>query len=332
MATAKRSMKVGVLAVVVLAAGVLTACGSAPKGSEKPATPVAAPTQAAGVDATAPDGRGAVRPLPALSGCTRTATNASTAKEAMSKAAPGDKVCITGDLGNFRMKILYSGTDQAPIQVVGDGQTRLGGIDVGGSNIVVDGFTVLNGKSPEIQLGGNNITLQNTVARNATTAGYDSLYFFGDNIKILHNTLGGDTRDPAAHPNCIETFTADAGSPPSHNVLIDGNRCENTSNACLSATGPHAPQGTGQGQTSDITFTNNYCQVRGTAAVQLNDVQNVTITGNQVEGPNHAWSLENHSTGAKIADNTIAPGSKYEVGMDNTSNTGYQGPTVGGTP
>jgi hypothetical protein len=324
---------VGVLAVAVLAAGVLTACGgSAPqKGPEKPRTSVAPSAPAVGVNATAADGRGAIRPLPALSGCTRTLTDATSAKEALSRASPGDKICITGDLGDFRMKVNYSGTEQAPIQVVGDGQTRVRGIDVDASYVLVDGFTVLNAASPEIQLNGVNITLQNTVARHATTEGYDSVQFFGDNIKILHNTLGGNSGDPAETPSCIETSSTDASSSPSRNVLIDSNRCENTTYACLSAAGPHGPRGTGQGQTSEIRFTNNYCQAQ-VAAVSLNDVQSATISGNVVEGPDHAWSLQNNSTGAKVAGNTIAPGTAYEVGMDDSSKAGYQGPSVGGAP
>ena len=322
-----------VLAVVVLAGVVLTACGgSAPRqGPEKPRTSVAPSAPAVGVSATAADGRGAIRPLPALSGCTRTLADASSAKEALSKAKPGDKFCITGDLGDFRMKINYSGTEQAPIQVVGDGQTRVRGIDVDASYVLVDGFTVLNAKSPEIQLNGVNITLQNTVARHATTAGYDSMQFFGDNIKILHNTLGGNSGDPTEKPNCIETSSTDVSSSPSHNVLIDSNRCESTTSACLSVAGPHGPRGTGLGQTSEIKFTNNYCQAQG-AAVLLNDVQNATISGNTAEGADHAWSLQNNSTGATVAANIIAPGTAYEVGMDDSSKPGYQGPAVGGAP
>jgi hypothetical protein len=325
---------VGVLAVVVLAAGVLTACGGspAPKEPGKSETSVAPAAPAVGVNATAPDGRGAIRPLPALSGCTRTATDPISTKEVLSKPVPGDKICITGDLGNFRTKVLYSGTDQAPIQVVGDGQTRVRGIEVDANNVVVDGFTVLNAKSPEVQLFGNSITLQNTVIRNATSSGFDNLYFFGNNIKILHNTLGDTGGDPTDLPNCIETFSTDIGSSPSHNVLIDSNRCENSPDACLSASGPHAPQGTKQGDTSDIRFTNNYCQARGEAAVLLNDIQKATISGNVIDGPNHAWSLQNNSTGATIASNTIGAGTQYEVGMDHTSKAGYQGPAVGGAP
>lgn len=318
------------LAVAVLALALLTACGGSSRPEAAPKSDTAA-AAASGVDATAPDGRGAIRPLPALVGCTKTATDAPSAKAFVAKVVPGDRICITGDLGNFRMKVSYSGTEQAPIQIVGNGQTTLRGIDVSGSNVLVDGFTVLNGKSPEISLRGTNVTLQNTVARGSSAPGGDNLYFFGDNIKIVHNTLGDNANDPAVGPNCMETFAADAGSQPSHNVLIEANRCENTASNCLAAYGPHAPGGTGQGETTGITFNNNYCKVNGAAAVSLVDVQNATITGNTVEDPNHAWSLRNNSTGAKIADNTLT-GAKYETGMDGTSKLGYQGPPVGGNP
>jgi hypothetical protein len=100
-----------------------------------------------------------------------------------------------------------------------------------------------DGKSPSILLTGNNITLQNTIARNAISSSYDSVHFFGSNIKILNNTLGGDTGDSSGLPNCIETYSTDSNSRPSRQVIIDSNRCENATNNCLQASGPHAPGG-----------------------------------------------------------------------------------------
>jgi hypothetical protein len=326
-----------IAAALLLAVSVVAGCSggdsSTSASSAAPsATHIPIPHETAGLAATAADGRGAIRPLPALAGCTATVSDPVAVRDALSKVSPGDRVCITGDLGSYRLKIIYSGTEQAPIHVVGDGNTRVNGIEINAANVIVDGFTVLNARSPEVEIEGNNVTLQNTVARNPVSPGYDSLYFFGNNVKILHNTFGHDAGDTAAQPNCMETFSTDLGSTPSHHVLIDSNRCENTTNNCLQAFGPHARGGTGRGETADLTFNNNYCQTQGSVAVTLDDVQNATITNNVVERVNHAWALRNNSTGAKIAGNTIAPGTPYEVGMDESSKVGYQGPPAGGTP
>jgi hypothetical protein len=92
------------------------------------------------------------------------------------------------------------------------------------------------------------------------------------------------------------------------------------------------PGGAGQGQTTDIEFTNNYCQVRGDAAVALNDIQHVTIADNEIHEANHAWSLINNSTGVAIDETAVAPTVKYEVGIDESSKPGYHGPPAGGAP
>ncbi|MDT7658609.1 MAG: hypothetical protein QOF38_3324 [Pseudonocardiales bacterium] len=299
-----------IAAALLLAVSVVAGCsgGDSSASSAAPsATHIPIPHETAGLAATAADGRGAIRPLPALAGCTATVSDPVAVRDALSKVSPGDRVCITGDLGSYRLKIIYSGTEQAPIHVVGDGNTRVNGIEINAANVIVDGFTVLNARSPEVEIEGNN-------------------------VKILHNTFGHDAGDTAAQPNCMETFSTDLGSTPSHHVLIDSNRCENTTNICLQAFGPHARGGTGRGETADLTFNNNYCQTQGSVAVTLDDVQNATITNNVVERVNHAWALRNNSTGAKIAGNTIAPGTPYEVGMDDSSKVGYQGPPAGGTP
>ncbi|WP_445183376.1 hypothetical protein ACTXG6_33405 [Pseudonocardia sp. Cha107L01] len=334
----RTTLRFALPAALLLVLAVLTGCSAGATGAPAAPPPSAPeihiPTETAGLAATAPGGRGAIRPLPAPSGCTATGTDPASAKQALDKAAPGDKVCITGDLSNWRMKVNYSGTEQAPVQVVGDGHTRVNGIDVEAGNVIVDGFTVLNAKSPEVAIAGNNVTLRNTVARNPTSPGSDNVTFSGDNIKILHNTLGHISGNGTPQANCIDAFTSQrTGQRPSHHVQIDNNRCENAAYSCLRALGPRSPGGVGgQDQTTDFSFTNNYCQTRGQAAVVFDDVQNATITNNVVAQINHAWSLQNNATGAKISGNTIAPGTGYEVGIDDSSQPGYQGPPSGGTP
>ena len=330
------------LCVMALLCAVLAGCGTsppAPHTPQAPASPASSGPSAqnlppGAVAQTAADGRGAIRPLPEPTGCTASATDADSADEALAESKAGDKICITGDLGDYKVKVENPGTPQAPLQVVGDGQTKVNGIDVETDNVVVDGFTVLDASSPEIQLRGNNITLRNSVAKRPTDDDRDNLHFFGDNIKILHNTFGGGRNIDGAHADCMQTFTTLGNKPNSHHVLIDSNRCEDSDNTCLIAEGPFSLAGDGskEGDSSDFTFNNNYCYVHASEALQIDDIQNVTITGNTIEKVDHAFALQNKSTGAKIAGNTIAPGTGYEVGMDSSSRPGYQGPPIGGEP
>jgi hypothetical protein len=139
-----------------------------------------------------------------------------------------------------------------------------------------------------------------------------------------------------AHADCMQTYTTGPDSPPSRNVLIDSNRCEKIDNQCLIAEGPNssAGDGAGQGQSSDLIFSNNYREAAASSqAVWINDVQNVQITHNEIAGaPTKAFGFQNKATGAVVAANKVAASVGFEVGMDASSRPGYQGPPVGGEP
>jgi hypothetical protein len=65
----------------------------------------------------------------------------------------------------------------------------------------------------------------------------------------------------------------------------------------------------------------------------VDDVQGMTVVGNDITSRiNHAFAFQNNATGAVVKDNKIGGNIKFEVGMDDTSEPGYQGPTVGGAP
>jgi hypothetical protein len=342
--TARRFAPGAAVSAVLLAVATALTAGCSVAPAPIPRVPVVQiPTQTAGLAATAPDGRGAIRPLPAPTGCARTASDPAAAQQALIDAVPGDRVCITGDLSGWRLRVLYSGTAQAPIQVVGDGDTRVGGIEIEALNVVVDGFTVLNAASPEISIKGDNVTLSNTVARNPIRPGSDNVQLTGTGITLSHNTLGqgsgdgGNASHNGSKANCVDVFTADSDATAANHVRIVGNRCENTAINCLRVTGDQAADpgddASDKGRTADIEFTDNYCQTRGDAGVFADNAQNLTITGNEVATADHAWTLRNHSTGAKISGNTLAPGTRYELAMDDSSRDDYQGPpATGATP
>jgi hypothetical protein len=164
----------------------------------------------------------------------------------------------------------------------------------------------------------------------------DGLRFFGTNIKILHNTISNINPDGgSAHADCMQTFATGSDSPPSQHVLIDGNRCDKIDNQCLIAEGPHssAGDGSGNGVSSDFTFSNNYCDAGAAQATEIDDVQGVKVLRNDIVGkPAKAFSFQNKSTGAVVSANKIASGIGYQVGMDSSSKADYQGPKVGGGP
>ncbi|WP_156993112.1 right-handed parallel beta-helix repeat-containing protein [Pseudonocardia acaciae] len=286
------------------------------------------PEAAAGVELC---GAGAVRPAPAQVECGKVVDGAGL-QAAVDAAVPGDRICLQGSSGE-RLKVTKSGTEAAPIQVVGDGQGTIKGINIKADHVIVRGFNVTDPSAPGIEMTGNGITLLNNTVTAPRGADGDGIRFFGTNLKILHNTVSDVRNLGGAHADCMQTFAT--STPASKGVLIHSNRCEKIDNQCLIAEGPNssAGDGSGKGESSDIIFTNNFCDSHASQAVMIDDVKNVTVTLNEITGGNKkAFAFDNKSTGAKVNGNRIAQGIGFEVGMDTSSKTGYEGPQVGGAP
>jgi parallel beta helix pectate lyase-like protein len=276
-------------------------------------------------------GAGSLRPAPAPASCTKVVA-ANALQPALDAANPGDRICAQG-VSQQRLTISRSGTPAAPVQVIGVGQTAVKGITIKANDVVVAGFNSAFAVAPGIELSGNDITLLNNTVSSPRGGDGDGIRFFGNNINILHNTVRDIRNLGGAHADCMQTFATN--TPTSQRVLIAANRCEQIDNQCLIAEGPHssAGDGSGQGQSSDITFTNNYCDTNASQALMIDDVQNVVVTFNSVTGGNEkAFAFANKSTGAKVSSNVVARGIGYAVGMDSSSQQGYQGPPVGGKP
>jgi hypothetical protein len=310
-------------------AGVVAGCGA-------PAPVVRGPS--AGPDpvpATAADGRGAIRPVPAPTGCSDVITDANSMLAVTSSAIPGDVICIQGAIPDKRLVLRTSGTSAAPIKILGDGHSSVHGISIEADNVTISGVNAISPGAPGISLHGNNITLENSTSISPRGDDGDALRFWGNNITIRHNTMRDTQNLNNAHADCMQTFATDGEHPASQHVVIDSNRCEKIANTCLIMEGPNslAGDGSGVGASSDIAFTNNYCQNDASEALQIDDVQNLTVAGNDIEGTNdHAFALQNLTTGAKVSGNTLKPGIAYEVGIDDSSLPGYQGPPSGGNP
>lgn len=320
-ATLRRPGRTG--RAVLLASGLVTALVLAGCSGQPSTTAPPAPSGPAG----------ASTPTPQVN-CTSRATDGPSLQQALAAASAGDTICVNGDLGDARLEIDKGGSEQSPIHILGDGRTMTKGITVAASNVVVDGFVVEQPRAPGASLKGSQITLQNTIINSPRRDDGDGIRFWGDNIKILHNTITDTRNDRGAHADCMQTFATDEDSPASQNVLIDGNRCDRIANNCLIVEGPNssAGDGSGQGVSENITFSNNYCDNDAAQAVLVDDAQHVTISGNQIVAHiNHAFALQNEATNAVIRDNT-ARSVKYEVGMDSSSRPGYQGPEPGGAP
>lgn len=314
----------------LVAAVVIGGCG----GPETEAPSPKPPAQAAPALPAPTGGPGVGRPLP-QTGCTKNAGDAESMRRALDGAAPGDRICLTGDMGDARIELRRSGTPAQPIVVLGGGTTTTAGISVEASNVLVDGVAAKKPKAPGISLSGNNITVQNSTSISPRGGDGDGIRFWGNNIKILHNTIEDTRGTDEKHADCMQTFATDAEHPASQNVLIDNNRCADIANMCLIAEGPNseAGDGSGQGASTNFVFSNNFCDNGVGQSTLFDDISNVTITGNIIAGnPDKAFSLQNNSTGAKISENRIESDIRYEVGMDDSSRPGYQGPEPGGGP
>jgi polygalacturonase len=120
------------------------------------------------------------------------------------------------------------------------------------------------------------------------------------------------------------------------NVVIRGNQIDSTdfeSSAGVFKAFAFANNSTNLGLSSDITFSNNYCDAHASQAVWMDDVRNVTLKNNDVQRVvQKAFALTNNSVGATVSGNRIAPRIENEISMDDTSQIDYHGPTPQGSP
>ncbi|MFD9893235.1 hypothetical protein ACFWY9_28145 [Amycolatopsis sp. NPDC059027] len=261
----------------------------------------------------------------AASACTRHVTD----QRSMDTITPGDVVCVDDAGTTKRLKITKGGTADKPVIYRGEGR-RAGGIDVRANNVIVDGFALNRPSAPGIDARGNNVTIRDNTVTAPQGGDGDGLRFFGDDVKILHNTISHTDNSTGAHADCMQTFATDDQHLASSRVLIAGNRCEHVDNMCLMAEGPHsmAGDGSGKGVSEYWLFLGNYCETRlGSQAVMIDDVQHLTLIGNTwAAGPDHAIGLQNHSTHAFVWANRLDPSIPCEVGIDDSSRKGYHGP------
>jgi hypothetical protein len=245
-------------------------------------------------------------------------------------AKPGDVVCFQPGTQRFRLSITTSGTADKPIIFSGEG-LDMNGVEAKADHIVIQKFKMKGPQAPGIRVSGQDIVVQDNVITSPVNGDGDGMRFFGKDIKILRNTVSG-TSNRFGHADCMQTYSSD--SPPSEKVLIEGNRCEKIDNMGLMAEGPNDGEGDGVGHTHHITLRNNFFEtLKASQAIMLEDVQFATITNNEFAGaPEKAIGLDIGSTNATVSGNKLGSGIRFEVGMDDSSRTGYSGPEPGGGP
>ncbi|RZS36440.1 parallel beta helix pectate lyase-like protein [Herbihabitans rhizosphaerae] len=229
-----------------------------------------------------------------------------------------------------RLHITEGGTPDNPKVYDGTGKD-VDGITIDADNVIVENFTLAEPKAPGIRAEGNNITLRKNTIDKPVDGDGDGIRFFGKGIRIQQNIVR-ETSNDHGHADCMQIYATN--TPASEDVLIEGNRCERIDNMCLMAEGPNEGEGNGEGHSHHFTIRNNFCETRKAAqTLMFEDIQHATITGNEfAAAPTKAIGLAIKSTNATVADNKVSPDIEYEVGIDDSSREGYQGPEPGGGP
>ncbi|MDQ4093208.1 MAG: right-handed parallel beta-helix repeat-containing protein [Actinomycetota bacterium] len=193
----------------------------------------------------------------------------------------------------------------------------------------IESNTVHHAAATGVSISGQRITVRANVV-SATVAGVEGsaigVRFFGTGHRVLSNTIqdisGND--DPAApQVACFQTF--DTGRPPTFDVVILGNACQNVDGPCLIAAGDESGNGDAPGDTRSITFTGNTCAVNGDQAVGLRQWPNVDLHKNRLLGFNlkRGIFISDRSTGCTVKDNTT-PRDVPAVEIDDSSRPGFR--------
>ncbi len=124
--------------------------------------------------------------------------------------------------------------------------------------------------------GSNNLVEENDISHsiNAQAVDADGIRFFGQGHVIRNNSIHDiiNTEAPTAHTDCFQTF--DNGKPPTKDILIEGNTCQNVDHQCIMASAET------KRQSMNITFRNNVCDNGGWQAIYVMQIPNVTIVNN----------------------------------------------------
>ncbi len=156
----------------------------------------------------------------------------------------------------------------------------------------------------------------------------DGIRFFGDNHRIASNAirdLPASGSPVSLQPDCFQT--SDTARPPTFDIVIVGNSCQNVAGNCLTATGDESGNGDAPDGTQSITFIGNTCATNGEQAVNLRHWPDVDVRKNTHFGPNlkRGVLITEGSTGCTAKDNTTAA-EVPAVEIDDSSRQGFNSP------
>jgi len=215
------------------------------------------------------------------------------------------------------------------VEIIGNAihHTRIDGIACADrepfcSEAVIQGNTVSYADGSGINIfGSNNLVEGNDISHSVDALGGDAdgIRFFGEGHIIRNNFIHDITNAeaPEAHTDCFQTF--DNSKPPTSNVLIEGNICQNVDHQCMMASAET------QRQSSKITFRDNICDNNGWQAVYILQIPYATIVNNtftdQLRG-SRAIVLGDGAHDA-IVMNNIFFGSYSAYEVDDSSRVGF---------
>lgn len=195
----------------------------------------------------------------------------------------------------------------------------------------IESNTVTHAATTGIFVSGQRVTVrENLVIATVPASGSDAdgVRFFGTGHRIISNLvqdIAPSGSPSSAEHDCFRTF--DAGHPPTFDVEIVGNTCQNIGENCLIATGDESGNKEAPINSRSITFIGNTCVTNSDQSVSLRHWPHVDMLKNKLAGPNlkRGILITNGSTGCTVKDNTTASGVP-PVETDDSSRPGFNSP------
>lgn len=131
----------------------------------------------------------------------------------LAACAPADAASVD------RLVITSGGTPSNPKVYSGNG-AHVDGITIEADHVVVEGYVADRPSAPGIEIWGSDVTVRDVTVTSPRGGDGDGIRFFGDDIRILSNTIRGTSNSDGRHADCMQTYSDD--SPPSNRVLIEG--------------------------------------------------------------------------------------------------------------
>ena len=289
------------------------------------------------------------RTVPAPAGCTLTLTDEDGAQDALDKATPGQRLCLTGAyLRGARLELKRSGTREQPIQLESDG-ADLAALDLTADHVVVEGFNVLGGDG--ITAAGSDVILRNNDVRGAADDGIrcspclnsqvggstvvdadgSGIVVTGQNVIVQNNEIRGSRRRTGTDADGLR-FAGTAmkildntvrsisrrGYPPGPEPTAD---CIQTNDAFSTATTAYAKKPRGDGSDSDDSDDGGGSRGETAAGATARPTSGAVVQGNScVDVDGHCFSAAG-TPGTGGGSATAQPVVRF---MDNYCQTGAQ--------